>query len=99
MGLSTEKIENQVFWGVRPVSSQSERKEKKELSLPLVPTCWAWETPGPSSFQACGHLGGSAAEAGFREAHGSVGAGEELGGLPDLIWVSNPHRHFTAVSS
>ena len=70
-----KKIENQVFRGFRIsfISRWEEREE--EPRLPLVPTCWAWKPPGPSSFQACGHLGGSATEKQVSGgAHGSVGS-------------------------
>ena len=41
----------------------------------MVPTCWAWRPPGPSSSQACGHLEGSATEKQISGgAHGSMGS-------------------------
>lgn len=71
VGLNNENVKktgNKSFQSNGPVSSPCER------NLPLVPTCWAWRPPGPSSWLACGHLGGSA-----KEKQGSGGAQGHVG--------------------
>lgn len=87
--------------GLRPsFISRWEEKEKKSYAC-----LWFQHAkhgdPRPSSFQACGHLGGLQQRSRFpRRSPWQCGElGKSSGGPPDLVWVSNPHRHFTAVSS